>query len=332
MATSVSVDDDFVDLGGDSLAASRLALRIEREFGVRLELGTLFQTPTVARLAEVIAQRASVKEWECLVPLQPRGHRHPFFCIHNYNGEVWLYLELARRLAPDQPVYGLQAVGVNRPCPPLRRVEQMAERYIAEIRSVQPRGPYHVGGICFGAYVALEIARQLVESGERVGLLASFDTFADGSESLNGSRPGLAGRWRKLSSELDPRKPCAALHNARAILQNRYSQARRRAGLVAAQLHLRSHKAIGDQTRRDLLTALNARARVRYRPQTYPGKVTLIRSDSNQGRDAGQFWGRVAAGGVECVPVQGDHVGIIEGPYVGNLAAVLRECLRNAGR
>ncbi len=331
-AAPISVEDDFFELGGDSLAASRLTWGIESSFGVTLPLGSLFETPTVAGLAEIVAQRTTVGDWKHLVPLQPFGRALPLFCVHNYNGEVWLYSDLARSLSPDQPVYGLQAAGVSEPGRPLLSVERMAERYVAEIRSVQRAGPYHVGGICFGAYVALEIARQLRAQGEEVGLVASFDTFAHPAEPLSEELTGLGERARRLRERLDSREGAAWMATARTILAEKRSRLAWRAKVFAYQRRLISRTPSDADARRDLLSALNSRARQAYRPERYPGKVTLIRCSGSRGKDPNQFCGGVAEQGVECVEIPGEHVGILDRENVGRLADALRGCLPGAGR
>lgn len=324
----IPLDQNFFDLGGDTQTASRLMRRIERAFDARLPAEAVSRAPTVALLAEAIADRKPAASWDCLVPLQPLGAGPPLFCMHNYNGEVWLYVDLARRLAPDQPVYGIQAVGVNRPCLPLHSVERMASRYIREIQSVQPHGPYFLGGMCFGAYLSFEVARQLAERGEQVGLLLSFDTFA--YDESNEPKPALSERIGRIAAKLDPRSPCDAVRNAGTVLRNRLAQVRRRAGLLSAQMRMWSGKPLDPDARRELFTTLNGRARVRYRPRAYPGTVTLIRALGNREKDPKRFLGGFSQAKVECVPVEGDHLSIIEGRNVQDLADKTRALMSEA--
>ena len=173
---SITPDQNYFDLGGDSSVAVQLFAQIDKVFGVKLPLATLFDAPTIEELARVLRQEEAPAGWSPLVPIQTSGSRPPFFCIHGAGGNVLIYRELAERLGPDQPFYGLQAVGLDASRPPLTRIEDMATAYAKEIRRKQPHGPYFLGGYCMGGTVAYEIAQQLQAQGERVALLALFDT------------------------------------------------------------------------------------------------------------------------------------------------------------
>ena len=173
---SVAPDQNYFDLGGDSSLAVHLFAQIERVFNVKLPLATLFEAPTIEELARILRREARSSGWSPLVAIQAAGSRPPFFCVHGAGGNVLIYRDLARRLGSDQPFYGLQAPGLDGSCPPLARVEDMAALYAKEIRRVQPSGPYFLGGYCLGGTIAFEIARQIQAQGERVALLAMFDT------------------------------------------------------------------------------------------------------------------------------------------------------------
>jgi acyl-CoA synthetase (AMP-forming)/AMP-acid ligase II/acyl carrier protein len=173
----VGIRDDFFELGGDSLQAVSLFVQIEKIFGKELPLAVLLQAPTVEHLASILRQEAWSEPWSSLVPLQPDGPRPPFFCIHGPGGHVLSYYDLARHLRPAQPVYGLQAQGLDGKHAPLMSIEDMAAHYIKEIHSLQPDGPYFLGGLCFGGILAFEMAQQLHAQGQKVALLALFDAY-----------------------------------------------------------------------------------------------------------------------------------------------------------
>jgi thioesterase domain-containing protein/acyl carrier protein len=177
------VTDDFFDLGVNSIAAARLFTEIERTFRSELPLAAIFQAPSVAGLAGLIRDRTALRDanaWSALIPIRTEGDGRPFFGVHGGAGTSMLYYPLARQLAPDRPLYAFQAVGLYGREPPQTSVGAMAARYIEEIRTVQPRGPYNLGGYCFGGLVAYEMAAQLRAAGDEVGVVAMFNAPAPG--------------------------------------------------------------------------------------------------------------------------------------------------------
>ncbi|HQR68231.1 MAG TPA: AMP-binding protein, partial [Thermoanaerobaculia bacterium] len=193
---SVDVRSDFFEIGGDSLLAVELFAEIEKRMHRHLPVSVFAEASTVESLARLIREEAP-RRWPSLVPIQPRGTRPPFFCVHTATGEVISYRNLARRLGGDQPFYGLRAERLPDLSPRYRRMEEMAARYVEEIRSVQPRGPYHLGGLSGGAMVAFEMARQLREAGEEVRALVLLDPPGRGGfDGERGEAPpaGLVGR------------------------------------------------------------------------------------------------------------------------------------------
>src|SRR5690606_24428080 len=127
----------------------------------------------------------SETELYCLIPIQTGNPaRPPFFCIHAGGGHVLYYHALARHLGEDQPFYAIQALGIDGNHPPINRYEELAAFYIREMRTVQPEGPYYLGGECMGGTITFEIARQLEAAGQKVNLLVMFDTFCAGIVTL----------------------------------------------------------------------------------------------------------------------------------------------------
>jgi thioesterase domain-containing protein/acyl carrier protein len=183
-AQVIGVRDSFFELGGHSLVAIHVMAQIQQHFALRLPLSTLLQAPTVEQLAEQLKthlakQGAGHKvEWPTLVPIQAQGKLPPFFCVPGSGGNVLYLYELARCIGPQQPFYGLQAVGLDGETPPYTTIEAIAAHNINAIRRVQPQGPYLLGGHSFGGKVAFEMAQQLLRAGQSIAHLLLLDTAA----------------------------------------------------------------------------------------------------------------------------------------------------------
>ncbi len=204
--TPIGVRDNFFTLGGYSLLALRMFSAIEQTFGTRLPMAVLFQAPTIEQLADVLADEGCTVRWRSLVAIQPEGKRPPLFAVPGVGGNVLVFARLAKLLGDDQPFYGLQARGLDGKEKPFMRVDEMAAHYIGEIRSVQPQGPYFIGGTCTGGLAAYEIAQQLTAQGEEV-ILAVMESWHPRSYLNHWSRPPyllwpLLFVWMKVTTYL----------------------------------------------------------------------------------------------------------------------------------
>jgi len=169
-------DDNFFDLGGHSLLAVRLIDRIERDFGRKIPLATLFTATTIEQLAQVLLRREDGASEPWLIKIQSGGSRRPFFFLHgDYDGGGFYCATIARHLGADQPFYALQPHGLGGRAVPLT-VEAMAADYLQALRSVQPGGPYILGGFCEAGLVAFELAGQLRAQGQTVDAVVLIDT------------------------------------------------------------------------------------------------------------------------------------------------------------
>ena len=187
----VGVKDSFFDLGGHSLIAVRLFAKIKKTWSVDFPISLLFEAPTVEKIAALVSERAGISEtgdapapsapqrrFEFLVPMHEGegGTKTPFFLVAGMFGNVLNLRHLAQLLGTDRPFYGLQARGLLGGAEPHARLDEAARDYLAEVRQIQPHGPYLIGGFSGGGLTALEMAHQLRAEGEEVRLLTLLDT------------------------------------------------------------------------------------------------------------------------------------------------------------
>ncbi len=303
----VSLHDDFFELGGHSLLAVRMFSQIEREFGVALPLATLFETPTLGALARLLKNKElPATSQSPLVAVQPRGSRPPFFAIHAAGGHAIFYRKVALEMGPDQPFYAVETVRRRPGDLPTRKIETMASDYLVAIRELQPSGPYYLGGYSAGGNIALEIAQQLLQSGERVALLAIFDSV-------------LLRLW--ADSVPLGRRIYGFGHNiVRKLRRPIYDLSYSLWGRVGIRIPISVKTAV-------LRDSIRTAARV-YTPQPYPNRITYFRA--TQGRsNVTQGWIDIAKGGLEIHDVETNH-GDMFGKNHKLLAPLLKACLEEA--
>ncbi|BAZ32051.1 amino acid adenylation domain-containing protein [Cylindrospermum sp. NIES-4074] len=338
----IGVKDNFFELGGHSLLAVRLFAEIERIFAKKLPLASLFPSGTVEAIAflmrsEPEKQDQSIATWPSLVAMQPQGSKPPVFLIHSLGGELLCYRDFVIYLGTDQPVYGLQPQGLDGKQLPYTRLEDMAAHYIQEIQTVQPQGPYYLAGYSFGGVVAYEMAQQLHRQGQKVGILSMFDTC----------RPGYSERLsflRRIPLHLDNlvhkgpdyiwQKALGLSQVAKYHLQQGYKyylNATPQVLDIAQQI---------DYTEKQLdIISANAQSLSRYTFESYPGAVTLFRTeDQNRGNAVGvkyepQFgWGEIVTGGLDIHYIPGSHLSLLNEPHVQLLAEKFKVCLEKTQR
>ncbi|HKQ40430.1 MAG TPA: HAD-IIIC family phosphatase, partial [Verrucomicrobiae bacterium] len=336
---SVGVRDDFFVLGGTSLLAVRLCAQIERTLGHKVSLATLFKAPTVEQLARAIERRLSRPSRSALVAIQPKGDRPPLVLVHGAGGGIlWGYSNLAAHLGTDQPVYGLEPYAFK--SDRTVTVEEMAVRYAKDLCAFQSKGPYLLGGYCFGGYVAYEMARYLEGRGEQVGLLLLIDSAAPNSdyERVPWWRPSFYPRfavnsafWLSDFFALDPRE-------RRDFVQRKFGAVKRKArGLFSngsqPDLGFTLEEFIDTKQfpQHELdLWRLHLTAGATYVPKPYGGRVLLLRTRGQPflcSFDPQYGWGKLALGGVEVRIVPGAHERIFMEPDVQILAREVKAAL-----
>lgn len=187
----LSLSDDFFELGGHSLTAIKIMTRIKNETGVNLPISTLFEHSTLAAVIGLLQEENEIEIGKkVLVPIKTTGTRPPIYLIHGGALNILLYKQLEPFLDEEQPLYGIQALGLDGDLSYLGSIEEIAARYLAEVLAQNPDGPYIIIGYSYGGIVAYEMTRQLLAMGKTVQLLGIMDTNVsnfnppDGKKSL----------------------------------------------------------------------------------------------------------------------------------------------------
>ena len=338
----VGVHDNFFELGGHSLLAVSLLAQIEQQFGKHLPLAALFQSATIAELALQLNPSTDItNQWAPLVAIQSNGSKRPFFCLPGAGGNVLYYHQLAHYLGQDQPFYGLQAVGLDGETEPDTRVEDMAARYIQEIQTVQPQGPYLLGGHSFGGWIALEMSKQLQLKGKKVARLAIFDTTVPFNQPI-----GIdwdEAQWISDVAHIVGRLLGKELEVSYAEFQQLETQAQ------FSYLHEileQNGWFISIKQLQALVKIFKANCQTNYVPQNIPATpislfkasdIPLVSQASAQMETFSQplkqettwGWSQYAEESVDILMVPGDHHTMMNQPNVQVLAEKLRECLDN---
>lgn len=332
----VGVTDNFFDQGGDSLTAASLLLEVERLAGRELPPTTILEAPTVERLAQVVRGQLLPARGS-LVPVRTAESGTPFFCVPEHNGRVWsAYAGLARYLDRTCPFYGLQAPGLAGAEPPLTSIAAMASHFARTIREIQPHGPYWLGGRCFGAVVALEMAHTLIAEGESVELLFLIDVTPDDFPGL--APPGTVRSFRNYHRRENLKSWVETmLHEMRRrrvwkrvpYAVRALGRAARERGRVARVRRLLSRGRPVPERLRDV-ALLNRVAAGLHRSRPFPGRVTLVIRPGPPGlyaEDPRQTWGRLADAGYDVHYLPGSPLAFGQESQLRVVAEYLRDAI-----
>jgi amino acid adenylation domain-containing protein len=345
----VGREDNFFELGGHSLLLVRVVARVRQILGVETTISDLFTHPRLKDFAHTLESAslargksptiggsgtAAEPQWEqpaapVLVSIQPHGPRSPFFCVHPIGGQVHCYAALASSLGKEQPFYGLQSPQWDAFGNRFPKIEQMAALYIKEIRRVQPHGPYSIGGWSMGGLVAWEMAAQLREQKESLGVLALFDChpFTQNRQLAgdDGNLPMVArfaldmARWlgrdpdhfRGQFPEADPQEQWRMVQEE-LVREGVFAPSRAREEM--------SHLL-------DVFTA-NVAAMEQYALRAAPQRVVLFAASAGgQPEQLASQWKTYAEHGVELHLVSGNHYTMLRPPDVEIIAGLLKHRL-----
>jgi len=305
----VGITDNFFELGGHSLLAVRLINQIENLIEVRLSVAQFFENPTIGALASLIRARCHTEEKPYVLHVQTQGKRRPFFCM----ADVEYMFALAKALGAEQPFYGMRIPGLGQEEIPLDTIEATASYCVRAIERIDPKGPYLIGGHCFGGIVAFEVAQQLTRKGKVVDLLVMFDP-----DSLTERRRRkLVSFWMyRLWYDIKRRRVMEAIRNRLGSLAR-----------ILASLWKR-----GQYLKLKRYDDARSRARAQYEVSPYSGRVLFIYSSERAAPPSAYKesmhqtnpWLNAARGDVRRLSIEGTHAGIFQEPGLRQLVEELR--------
>jgi phthiocerol/phenolphthiocerol synthesis type-I polyketide synthase E len=339
-ASTIGVNDNFFELGGHSLLAVSIITELEKSFGMRLPLATLIEAPTIREFLQLLERRKSGAFSSYLVPLNTKGSKPPFFLLHSHGGNILEYHPLANLLKDDRPVYAIQCRGLDGSPVEEEDVEQMAAYYLNEIKAVQPKGPYFLGGYCFGGYLSVEIAHLLRAENEEVKLLVLinsathlFNTYEPGTPRTSkiwcALRDRAALEWDELAGQ-PLRNKCQRLmmrlHRMRDLAQNKIEVLLDKMP-VSSPMDVRKHSLVYHLEK---IAAANDRAWLRYRPKPYDGEVLFLRARKQPLGlipDPMLGWADLLTGEIHVHEVPGFRQNMLDEPNVPEVAKIILEHL-----
>ena len=336
----IGVKDNFFDHGGHSLLAVRMLSQIENVFGKKLPLNALFQAPTIEQLAALLSEEVMLSPWSSLVPLQTGGLNPPFFWVH---GEVSDTI-LPRYLGPNQPLYGFIHLPHDGMPARLTRVEDIAAHYLSEMRSIKPKGPYYLGGYCFGGTVAFEMAQQLTREGQEVALLAllvpSTPRDCDHFPSLcpndfvsvvdGGSLGNEVQRHLRNLQMLRPKDRISyILTGTKGKITNTAltvsAPLRKMLKTLVCKIYLKSGYPLPLSLRSFYILEVYRGALKKYVPKSYDGGLVIFVPENHPGDS--KVWKNLALRGMESHEIAGSHSEVLNEPYLKTWAEELKEQL-----
>ncbi|MEL7249564.1 MAG: amino acid adenylation domain-containing protein [Bacteroidota bacterium] len=313
---SLGVNDNFFDVGGDSLQSIRVIAQA-RKAGIALAPNLLFEYPTVREMAYYLTDdEAHATTWESISTLQRGEGTTPLFCIHSGAAHVFFYRNLAKYLGDQQAVYALQPKGLDGEQASHNSIEEMAAYYLQEIKRIQPEGPYTLLGTCFSNAVGLEMAHQILAGGDQIEHLIFVDSGPAHLQSLRekeGKRTLYRfgnmlkqGDWKAITKKI----------------RNRL--------IVAGRKASQPFKSAEAQSLQDTINNLNE-LYARYNWKPVPATIHFIRSTEFAKRPDKDYhieqWTQLAEENLEVAVVDGHHLTLFEEPEVQGLAKVVGDIL-----
>lgn len=325
---SVNPTDDFFQLGGHSLLAVKVMVALEKKTGKRLTITTLFEHVTVEKLAKQLSADETTKDWDVLVPLKTNGSKVPIFFVHGADLNTLLFKPISDYMDIDQPVYGLQALGLHHQMDIPATMEEMAARYVEDMLEVHPDGPYAIAGYSLGGFIAFEIARQLQQLGKEIVFLGIIDTYAgdhyDGVDSFAKTLKNTRRKFNKLAYLTK-----SLIHNTKEAFEYQLAATKQKFGKS------RANHAVPEDMFTDYESSIYLKysyALEAYKLASADIKVTLFSADKRlyyMDDPISYGWNRFALQGVNTYHIPGDHKSVLYPPNNEKLAKTIQQILNS---
>lgn len=320
----IGIKDNFFDLGGYSLLAVRLIAQIENTMGVKIPLATLLKAPTIEESADVLRDKNWSSDWDELIPIQPDGTKPPLYFVHGAGVNILLYQPLAKHLGKDQPLYGLQSRGLRGRELSHTCIDRMANHYIKEIQTIQPEGPYLLGGYYMGGIIAYEMAQQLSAQGHKVPLIILLNTYFNWGKFTN---PPYQEKMQFLVQKIS-----FQWRNFRLLDHEKRWKFFWEKAKIAEQIIKNKFTLNGVEA--TFVEKINVQAANIYEPKKYSGRVVLLSPSTQYSRykDIQEGWLSLISGDIIFREVPAYPGGMLLEPFVELLANELQVCINNITR
>jgi thioesterase domain-containing protein len=295
---------------------------IKKHLGLDLPISTIFAAPTIEQLARIIRTEGWIPPRNCLIEIKTDGSKLPLFMISGG-------YPLPFNFDHDQPVYGLSFLGMFEKQISRTTLKEIAASYVQSIRTVQPKGPYHLAGHSSGGTLAFEMAQLLDSVGEKIGLLALLDTYGPRSRSLSFLQ-SLKAHWTTFIRRAPTDRPSYLTFVLNRIVSAATIPLRRMFWLILHRSFL-SGQSIS-LTSTNLSMAYDFAFR-NHLVQPYQGRGVLLRAREAKAAfydAADRGWNGLFTGGLEIHEIPGDHLTMLDEPHVQKVIERLRKCLQTA--
>lgn len=329
--SNIGLDVDFFEMGGHSLIAVEVMTQLEKESGIKLPLSILFEYPTIRTLSSLLHSNDTVRNWQTLVPIKPYGNKTPLYIVHGVGLNVLPFYSIAKHLDSEQPLYGIQAYGLNGVDQPQTCVEDIAAKYLEEILAQNPDGPYALAGYSFGGIIAFEMAQQLSKMDKKVSSLIMFDTYADRNSHNEhfflkmGNRMEIEIGKRLFDLELMIFHPTVFKRLKMESYQRKMDQFKK---------HLHMQANIKETEIMEIIKRVrkvHEDAGRKYIIQSYDGDIYLFRAKirTNYFKDIKNFGWKSYVKKVKVIEMEGEHTTMFEPPHEKEFVRKLQHVLNN---